>query len=326
MGNCSTTTENQEQDLDLINYPEEIRHFYVICIMYNPARSRSRIKLYLNFKRQMEQYGVKLITLECTYDNAPFALTRENYEPQNIQVTTNGAFFQKEALINLAISKLPLDAKYAAYCDCEVSFENPTWVNDTIKALHVFKIVQPFDNTVLLNIKNEEIKKVKGFSAHLYENKEMDKEAFEESTVSCGFAWAFRVGTLKEIGGLIDYCPLGNCDKIMAYCLAKRIDDYIPEGLTHNFKDMLRNWQKKSTVAFSAGVGFIPGTIRVAWSTARKDKKNFDKWEILEKNHYDPKTDLLRENNQLYGLDQQKIGLRDELRNHFEYLNGEMLE
>jgi len=326
MGNCSSTNENQEQDLDLINYNEEIRHFYVICIMYNPARSRSRIKLYLNFKRQMEQSGVKLITLECTYDNAPFALTRENYEPHNIQVSTSGSFFQKEALVNLAISKLPLDAKYAVWCDCEVAFQNTTWVHDTIKALHIFKIVQPFDDAVLLNIKNEEIKKVKGFAAQLYDKHDMDKEAMEESTISCGFAWGFRVGTLKEIGGLVDFSPLGNCDKIMAYCLAKRIDDYIPQGLSPGFKDSLKSWQKKATGAFSAGIGFIPGSVRVAWSTARKDKKNFDKWEILEKNGFDPKNDLFRENNLLYVLDDQKIKLREDLRNHFEYLNGEMLE
>jgi len=326
MGACSSRPETKETDLDMINYQEELRYFYVICVMFNPARSRSRIKLYLNFKRQMEKFGVKLITVECAYEESPFTLTRHNYEPHNIQVSTQSSFFQKEKIINLALSKLPNDAKYVVWCDCEVDFLNPLWVSDTIKALHVFKTVQVFDDVVLLGQNGEEVKKEKGFSAQLYEKPEMDKTAFESSTSACGYAWGFRMDALKEIGGLLDFSPLGNCDKIMAYCLAKRMEDYIPSNLQTNFKEMVKAWQKKASVVFSTGIGFIPGTIRVSWSCARKDRKTYDKWEILQGNNFDPKNDMFKDDNDLYYLDFQKVKLKSDLKNMFMFLNGEMLE
>ncbi len=326
MGACQAKPQTQETDLDMINYQEELRYFYVICALFNPARSRSRIKLYLNFKRQIERFGVKLITLECTYEDAPFTLTRQNYEPHNIQVTTQSAFFQKERLINLALSKLPIDAKYVVWCDCEVEFQNPLWVSDTIKALHVFKIVQVFDELTLLGEEGEEIKKEKGFAAQLYENPEMSKNAFENSTLASGHAWAFRMDALKQIGGLFDLSPIGNCEKIMAYSLAKRTDDYIPSNMSGGFKEAVKLWQKKAATAFSAGVGFIPGPIKVYWSCARKERKNFDKWEILQVNNFDPKNDLFKDESELYYIDHEKVKLKNDLKKFFMFLNGEMLE
>jgi len=326
MGGCQSRPQTQETDLDMINYQEELRYFYVICVMFNPARSRSSIKLYLNFKRQMERFGVKLITIECAYEDAPFTLTRQNYEPHNIQVSTQSAFFQKERLINLALNKLPNDAKYVVWCDCDVEFLNPLWVSDTIKALHVFKTVQVFDDVVSLGHNGEEIKKERGFAAQLYEKPDMDKNAFESSTITCGYAWGFRMEALKEIGGLLDFSPLGNCEKIMAYCLAKRMDDYVPSNLHANFKELVKAWQKKTSVTFSAGIGFIPGTIRVSRSFGRKDRKSFDKLEILQGNNFDPKNDLFKDDNELYYLDFQKVKLKNDLKNHFIFLGGEMVE
>lgn len=326
MGNCSTRPIPEEPDLDTLNYPEEQRHFYVICVMFNPSRSRSRIKLYLNFKRQLEKMGVKLITIECTYENSPFTLTRQNYEPHNIQVNTQNAFFQKERLINLALTKLPLDAKYVVWCDCEVEFLNPNWVNDTIKALNIFKIVQMFESVTILGENNEEIKRERSFSARLFDKIEMDKKDFEECVEYSGYCWGFRVDILKEIGGLYDLSPIGNCDTIMAYCLAKRTDEYVPNTLTDHFKDTIKDWQKKASAAFSTGIGFIPGEIRKHWSALRNDKKVYDRWDILQTNGYDPSRDLYSGENGIYYLDPSNIQLKNDLKTMFVAANGEMIE
>mmetsp|Transcript_25366 Transcript_25366/g.29493 ORF Transcript_25366/g.29493 Transcript_25366/m.29493 type:complete len:170 (-) Transcript_25366:506-1015(-) len=142
MGACNSGVIQEEKDLNLLDYEQEIKHFYVITAIYNPCRSRDRIKLYLNFRKKMEQMGVKLITVECAYDKAPFTVTIANYEPYNIQVRSPSPIFVKECLINRAISVLPADARYVCWVDFEVEFLNTNWVTDTIKTLNQFKIAQ----------------------------------------------------------------------------------------------------------------------------------------------------------------------------------------
>jgi hypothetical protein len=69
MGICQTAPnrERPDTDLTLLNYQEEMKFLYVITIVFNPARSRSTIKLYNSFKAQMEKLKIKLITVECAY-------------------------------------------------------------------------------------------------------------------------------------------------------------------------------------------------------------------------------------------------------------------
>ena len=326
MGNCSTNNKHEEVDLDMLNYQDEFRFFYIICIMFNPARSRSRIKLYLSFKRQMEKLGIKLITVECVYDNSPFTITKQNYEPYNIQLSTQSAFFQKEKLINIALTKLPLDAKYVAWCDCEVEFTSSNWVNDTIRGLHVFKAIQLFEEAVILNSNGEDVMTKRGFAAQLNENEEIENATLQRMTEAAGHCWAFRVDALKEIGGLLDFSPLGNGEKIMGYSLAKRMEDYVPNELNASFKDSIRTWQKKAALALTAGIGFIPGTIRVYYCSTTQEAKAHDKWEVLQGNNFDPKEDLFLAENGLYYIDPSKPKLREDLKNVFAYLNGEMIE
>jgi hypothetical protein len=328
MGLCASRKQAEEADLTLLNYQEELRYLYLITVVFNPARSRSSLKHYANFKHQMEKLGVKLITVECCFENSPFSITSPNYEPYNIQIRTNSLFFQKERLINLAISKLPLDAKYILYVDYEVEFANENWVNDAIKALHMFKGIQLFEEALLLGPQKEELKKVKSFAFQNYKKeKPLEKKQFEDSTLAAGFAWGFRADALKELDGLIDYSPLGNNDKIMAYCLANRSEEYVSrEKAGENFRDSVKNWQKKAQLIFNEGIGFIPGTIRVNWIKVKRDKTHYENWDILMANDFDPRNDLVLESNGIYGIEPTRGKLALELRKHFIDLDGENIE
>ena len=326
MGICSSGGNTDQFDLNLLNYVEEARCFYVITVVFNPARSRTRIKLYSNFKKQMEKFGARLITVECVYENSPFTLTQPNYEPYNIQVKTNSAFFQKENLINLAVSKLPHDAKYIAWIDYEVEFTNHNWLNDSIKALNMFKIAQLFDEISLFNVNGEEIGREKGFASLLGNKKNLDKKVFEATTITAGYGWAIRKEAFKELGGLIDYTLINTGEKTIAYCLAGKIDEYVPDVFCNHFKDSLKSWQKKSEQIFPQGIGFIPGMIRVVSNTFRRDKKYLDRWDILANNNFDQKIDLVKDNNGLYVLVESKQKLIEELKNLFDGINAETME
>ena len=326
MGICSSGGNTDQFDLNLLNYAEEARCFYVITVVFNPARSRTRIKLYSHFKKQMEKFGARLITVECAYENSPFTLTQPNYEPYNIQVKTDSAFFQKENLINLAVSKLPHDAKYIAWIDHEVEFTNPNWLNDSIKALNMFRIAQLFDEVSSINTNGEEIRREKGFASQLGNKKNLDRKIFEATTITSGYGWGIRKEAFKELDGIIDSTLIGIGEKTIAYCLTGKIDEYVPSAVGDNFKDLLNSWQKKASQTFLQGIGFIPGMIRVVNNGFIRDKKYIDRWDILANNNFDPKIDLVKDKNGLYVLAESKPKLIEELKNLFDGINAESLE
>jgi len=274
----------------------------------------------------MEKFGVRLLTVECAYENSPFTLTQPNYEPYNIQVRTDSAFFQKESMINLAVSKLPQDAKYVSWVDYEVEFTNPNWLNDSIKALNMFKIAQLFDEVSFVNNNGEELKREKGFASQLGNKKNLEKKNYEIAAAVSGFGWGIRKDALKELNGLIDFTLIGNNEKVMAYCLGGKMEDYVPEGIAENFRDAIKNWQKKATTIFTQGVGFIPGIIKVNNSLAKRDRKFIERWEILAENGFDPRNDLQKDAAGLYVLSASKPKLNEELRILFDTANDESLE
>jgi len=331
MGICNSRQQT-EADLSLINYDEEKRHLYVICVVFNPARSRTTIKLYNHFRAHMEKAGAKLITVEVAYENSPFSITIPNYEPYNMQLRTKTPIFQKEQIINKVVSRLPLDAKYVIYCDYEVEFLNPNWLKETIKSLNMVKAVQLFEEVTILGPVNEELRKEKSFALLNFgredDNKpeKLEKKQFETSTLASGIAWGFRLDAWKELGGLFSYSPLGNNDRIMAYCLGQRYEEYIPAEMSDKFKDAAKAWQKRAAEAFQSGIICIPGPIKLYWTNAKREKKVYEKWEILVNNNFDPKKDLIIDDNGLYTLDPLKPKLVSDLKEYFTSVGGEMIE
>ena len=324
MGICASGGNTDTRDLELLDYNEELRYFYVVTVIFNPARSRNRIKLYLDFRKQMEKFGIRLITLECAYENAPFTVTSPNYEPYNIQLKTDSPLILKEHLLNIALSKLPTDARYVCLVDYEVEFLNETWINETIKALNMFKAVQLFEDIIFLGPKDEEIVKDKGFAYQLQKKKGADNKTFEETTKYAGYAWGYRVEVLREIGGLIDYSIIGNSEKIMAYCLAERCDEYVPSDVSENFRDSIKNWQKKAANVFVEGFDCISGGIKVNYSNTKRDKSDYERWDILRNNMFDPRNDLERDDNDIYTISKKKPKLLEDMRLFFEAISGEV--
>ena len=324
MGVCTSRGDTDPQDLNALDYEKELKDFYVITVVFNPARSRNRIKLYHNFRKQMEKFGVKLITLECTYQDAPFTVTTPNYEPYNIQLKTHSPLFFKEHLVNVALAALPDDAKYVCFVDFEAEFLSPTWMNDTIKALHMFKAVQLFEDVVYLGPSGDEQKKLKSFASELPTRKSADKDSFDPITHVAGYAWGYRVSAIRELGGLFDLSIIGNSEKIMAYCLAGRSDEYIPSDISQDFKDSVAQWQKKAASVFTQGVGYVPGTIHIHYSSTKRDKKVYENWDILRRDNFEPKYDLITDYQGLYTISKKKAKLLEDMTQFFHDINGEM--
>ena len=315
MGNCDSSAPIEDIDINALEYQEERRYFYVVCPAFNLGRDTTYLKRYLKFKQSMEAWGVKLVTVECVSDKSPYMVTRQNYEPYNIQLRSSQASFQKENCINIAISKLPKDAKYVIYCDYNVEFLNKDWVNDTIRTLNMYKVAQLCDGIVLTSQNGETLEKKKGFAAQLSLLKtSADQEISDEIIDSAKYAWGFRYDALVELNGLIDFSLIGNNQKIMAYCLAQRVQKYLPPYISKAYIDGIVEWQEKVSEVCQTGVGFVDGNIEVSLLTSKEEMNVTKGFRILQTHNFDHKNDLIRDEQGLYVIKPSKVKLREDLK------------
>ena len=96
-------------------FPDKL---YVITPISNPMRYASRFEHYRAFEKRVIDAGGALYTIEAAYAERPFEVTSPE-NPQHIQVRSGSEVWLKENLINLAIQRLPLAAKYIAWVDAD---------------------------------------------------------------------------------------------------------------------------------------------------------------------------------------------------------------
>lgn len=116
---------------------------WVITTYFNPAGYGSRL---VNFRRFRKQFACRLLAVEMACDGR-FALNADDADIL-VRVCGGAALWQKERLLNIAVSKLPPEAKYVAWMDCDLAFSNPRWAEETVALLARHPLVQLFNYLV----------------------------------------------------------------------------------------------------------------------------------------------------------------------------------
>ncbi|MEK6893342.1 MAG: hypothetical protein AABX07_04010, partial [Nanoarchaeota archaeon] len=183
--------------------------FWGITAFFNPAHYKNKYQNYKIFREQSKKQGLKLIAVELAFKGADFELKKGDAE-KIIRVRSDSIMWQRERLLNIALSHLPKKCNKFAWLDADLIFKNPFWIKKTSDLLEDYKIVQLFQYVFLLN-ENK-------FDAHgRIENGEKGiGEVYNEKTnlnlkPYSGFAWAARKSVFKKIG-FYDKMVLGSGD------------------------------------------------------------------------------------------------------------------
>ncbi len=320
MGNCHAINQIENIDISQLNYEKEFRYFYVISVVQNAAKSQTLIKQFLSFRKQIESQGINFITIECASGKSPFVVTKDNNEPSNIQIRSNNAFFQKENLINIALSKLPDDTKYVVFLDCDMKLMNKNWAQDTITALNQYRGVQLFEEVIFIDENDQELDRKKSLAFRLSQSKDNENcvRIVEDSLLLAGYAWGFRYEVLRYTTGLIDFSPIGNNWRIMVHSLVQNAEGYVPGDLTLVFRESVELWQRKAELWLTNRIGCVPGRIKVPIFRLKQEEKIQDKWEILQGNVFDHLNDMYKDNQGLYCLEKLKPILIKDLKEFYE--------
>lgn len=106
---------------------------------FNPMGSPRRLENYLAFRRELQ---VPLVTVELAY-GPTFELAPDDADVM-LRMRGHAVLWQKERLLNVALSALPTDCDTVAWLDADVIFDRPDWPELAIAALADANLVQPF--------------------------------------------------------------------------------------------------------------------------------------------------------------------------------------
>lgn len=294
---------------------------YVITPIFNPRRFTSRIKLYNQFAKYMQDCGVKLITVEVAFADRPFEVTN-HYNPYHLQLRSPVELWHKERAINLGIEhlkKLHPEVKKVAWIDADVHFSNPNWVTDTLYALDHYHVVQMFSQATNLGPKHEILDKFEGAFAHWRNRKPpvhvCDYPLAELGGGHPGLAWAATINILEKLGGLIDRCVHGSGDSHMANALRGDVHTYyLKRETSEAFKKMLDDWQALCDKFVKRNVGHIEGVCNHYWHGAYQKRGYNTRWDVICHHEYDPFVDIEYDDNGLYKFTGNKPDFEQDLR------------
>ena len=268
--------------LDILNNEPIDETLHVVTVISNPCKFKRRYKLALDFIRRMGRYpNVSLYVVELEYGNSKDFHVTDPKNPRHFQVSTSSCdpLWHKENLINIGIRKLlPPNWKAVAWIDADIEFENPHWVEDTLKILNGSSdIVQVFSHCIDMGPKEETLKIHESFG---YQYTKGGKGFWHP-----GYGWAITRRAYDRIGGIYDVSVLGSGDYNMAMSILGKGLESINDENCDGYKKSIQDFESK---AKTLRLGYVPGVIGHFWHGS-KQKRGYDwRWKLLVKYQFDP--------------------------------------
>lgn len=304
---------------------------HVVTTHSNPLRYKSRDQLLDRWLKRMADARVEsVVVVEVAYDDTPSRMeyladrVREHrmerwHENLNFVVRrTRAGMWQKERAINLGFGALPREWKFAAWIDADVDFTNPNWDDDTVAALRLHDVVQPWSHAQDLGPVSEPVGPMAQSFMYSYVTKQPAPNGrYGGKFWHPGFAWAIRRDAYEAAGGLLDTAILGAGDHHMALALIGKAERSIPGGMTQGYKDSVLGWQDLAETHIKRNVGYVPGLITHGWHGNKRDRRYVERWDTLIKYQYNPARDIRRDGEGLWDWahtnDERMRGLRDSI-------------
>lgn len=289
---------------------------WIVAVISNPVRYRSRYELYEAFAKRVERAGVNLLTVEMNLGERDFKVTND-INHRHIQLYGWDEIWHKENMINLGVQCLPSSWKYVAWIDADTKFVDDNWADNIVETLQHYEVAQLFQNAIDLGPKGEVHQKHNGFMWSWATGQPRGGSGTQYAHWHPGFAWAARREAWDNLGGLLDIGILGSGDHHMAWGLVGDVFERSPEGLSPGYRRALQTWQDRADARIRQDVGFMPGTILHFWHGKKADRRYADRWKILLKHNYDPDFDLQKDWQGVYMLSHRGERMRNDLRAYF---------
>jgi hypothetical protein len=289
---------------------------WIITCYFNSGNFQTRRENYDRFAHPIRACGLNLLTVECAFGDADFALPAR---PDTVRVRSRDVMWQKERLINLALASLPASVRKIAWLDCDVLFSNPGWAIQTAALLDEVPIVQTFKTAIRLprfHTSYQGLGEVwNGFAWVGEVVSDFAKKYGQHGHT--GFGWAASRDLLDR-HGLYDACVSGSGDHFMAHAMrGDLLMDCEEFPTSPNLREHFRRWAEPFYADVSGRIRSTPGTVLHLWHGDTKDRQYGDRHEELIRLNFDPAADLRLNSDGLWEWSGDKPRLRRWMNDYF---------
>ncbi len=282
---------------------------WTITCVFNPSGYRSKMENYHRFAQKFRDAGLPLLTVECAFSGAPFVLPPA---PDVISVRSDSLLWQKERLLNIALSHLPPEAQKIVWIDGDLLFSNPSWAVQTSKVLDTVPIAQPFQEWCRLG-ENETVFRGDGETGLSFTHRHQSEPEAAKSAEHGfpGYAWAARRDLLEK-HGFYDACIIGAGDHMMAHALSgttnticvHRVLGLLPERRiiyrlmrpfakpSRRFQEHYEQWASAIQRDVRNEIGSVPGQVLHLWHGSHANRRYHKRHEELRRFRFDPSCDI----------------------------------
>ena len=342
----STTAHLKHPDLHApFSQWSEDQTLHLILVYINQWRWRTRRELANDCIRHFRSMpNVSVHTLEVAFGDRPWEVT--GGDPLDIQLrTSEDTLWQKERAINIAVSRLPVDWKYAGYSDADLTMTRWDFALEAIHLLQHYDFCQlissftdttgelatswgghrPYrtSSTFAYNYLHQQ-----QFLENVTASQKIDPGYFKRKLVSPRFpfgfwpgapggAWAWRRSAFNTVGGLLDTCILGSGDYHQAVGLAKLPDVHAEMQLgLEDYTRSIREWQKRAA-KLDANIGCVDCHAIHHWHGNKVNRGYGDRPALLKEHRLSPYADISYDWQGLWKLNGNKPKFRDAVRKYW---------
>lgn len=290
---------------------------WVITSFFNPAGYRRRV---LNFRRFRAALQVPLAAVELSFDGR-WELTEQDAD-KLVRVTDGDMLWQKERLLNFAVTQLPPECEYVAWIDADMLMQDPDWPQQTIDALTTVPVVQLFSTVRHLSgsegITPCTVASASSAAAAVLDGSPPSEIVGTMNTYAHGNGLAAR-RELLERHGLYDSCVIGGGDSALLGG-AYGVHDVIADcwQMSPAQRDHYTRWATGFHADVKGQVGALAGEIHHLWHGDLKDRRYALRHGDLQAHRFDPYLDVRPGLDGAWRWASDKPGLHTLLRDYFQ--------
>ena len=251
---------------------------------YNPCNYQRRLDNYLKFVDGLGEYSSMLYTVELAFDDQEFSLTGLD---NLTQLRSNSLMWQKEALLNIGISKVLSDGyEYVSWLDADIEFKNNGWYENIVSAVQSHNLVQVFQKIKRYN-DDSNFQIMKSTVASIGCN-----------SPATGFGWACKSSFFSDGFGLYDKCIVGGGDTLIYAAASHTMEAWLnkrPTTISHG--EDICEWANKWASKISCDLGYAENSIDTFYHGKLKRRNYLNRHEILLREGYDPVADISMDSN-----------------------------
>lgn len=281
-----------------------MENLYIVACVANPLRWKSRVALARAAVADwLKERNVHVTLAECAYGSRGYELadlSSERFKHIPLRATTMA--WSKENLLNIAIANLPPGAAKIVTLDADIVFRRDGWGTDTLAALDLYPVIQPWTFAYDLGPNDEHIGVHQSFASIYHAGGPVvpggrrfwKSDSGPYAYPHPGFAWAWARRTLDRIGGLFELGGMGSGDHHMALGMVGKFEASLPAGISKGYRDAVASWSHRAVAELNGKLGFTHGTIEHPFHGRKADRGYQSRWDMFLQHDFDPATDLKR--------------------------------